>query len=255
MSDDPKIISRAEAKAQGIIQASWNWPFSRKDLEVYGERAYAIATGGNGLKVRLPGDSTAEETRTPPELAPDENSFYFIRRRFAKNPGTGKLEPTDRIVRRDLRSAREEVVYAPAERLNLWGQIKLSPDGKQLAVVTQGRGETGPATNAIAVVTLEGRKSQEVIALDLGSNRVALAWTPDGKRIVHAQRGRLWSVAVATGEAVLLKTPRYALGDIALHPNGRTIAFAARSDEVGGETLRVLHGALTPPPGVQPPPP
>ena len=30
-------------KAQGIMQASWNWPFGRKDFEVYGEQAYAIA--------------------------------------------------------------------------------------------------------------------------------------------------------------------------------------------------------------------
>ena len=40
--------------AQGIIQASWNWPFSRKDFEVYGEHGLAIATGGTGLRVALP---------------------------------------------------------------------------------------------------------------------------------------------------------------------------------------------------------
>lgn len=147
------------------------------------------------------------------------------------------------------------MVYAPAERLNLWGQIKVSPDGKQLAVVTQGRGETGPAPNAIAVVTLEGGKSREVSALDPGSNRVPLAWTPDGKRIVHAQRGRMWSVAVATGEAVMLQVQRYALGDLALHPGGRMMAFAARSDDEGGEILRVLHGALAASAGAHLPPP
>ena len=45
---------RVYPKAQGIIQASWNWPFSRKDFEVYGEKGLAIATGGNGLRVALP---------------------------------------------------------------------------------------------------------------------------------------------------------------------------------------------------------
>jgi len=40
-------------KAQGVVQASWNWPFSRKDLEVYAERGYAIATGGNSLRVAV----------------------------------------------------------------------------------------------------------------------------------------------------------------------------------------------------------
>ena len=53
--DDEATILVQYPKAQGIIQASWNWPFSRKDFEVYGEKGYAIATGGDGLRVRLPG--------------------------------------------------------------------------------------------------------------------------------------------------------------------------------------------------------
>src|SRR5450432_2123622 len=70
--DDEATILVEYPKAQGIIQASWNWPYSRKDFEVYAERAYAIATGGNGLKVRLPGDGSKEESLTPAELPPDE---------------------------------------------------------------------------------------------------------------------------------------------------------------------------------------
>ena len=52
--DDEATILVEYPKAQGIIQASWNWPFGRKDLEVYGATGYAIATGGNSLRVRLP---------------------------------------------------------------------------------------------------------------------------------------------------------------------------------------------------------
>src|SRR5437763_10830604 len=69
--DDQATILVEYPKAQGIIQASWNWPFSRKDFEVYAEKAYAVATGGNTLRVRLPGQKE-EETRTPAELPPDE---------------------------------------------------------------------------------------------------------------------------------------------------------------------------------------
>ena len=65
--DDEATILVQYPKAQGIIQASWNWPFSRKDFEVYGEKGYAIATGGEGLRVRLPGQR-AEEARTPADL-------------------------------------------------------------------------------------------------------------------------------------------------------------------------------------------
>ena len=36
--DDEATILVEYPKAQGIIEASWNWPFSRKDLEVYADR-------------------------------------------------------------------------------------------------------------------------------------------------------------------------------------------------------------------------
>ena len=68
--DDQATVLLDYPKAQGIIQASWNWPFSRKDFEVYGETGYAVATGGDALRVRLPGGQ--EESRTLAALHPDE---------------------------------------------------------------------------------------------------------------------------------------------------------------------------------------
>ena len=69
--DDEATVLLEYPKAQGVIEASWNWPVGRKDFEVYGATGYAIATGGDNLRVRLAGDK-AEETRTPPPLAPRE---------------------------------------------------------------------------------------------------------------------------------------------------------------------------------------
>ena len=54
--DDEATVLLEYPKAQGVIQASWNWPLSRKDFEVYGATGYAIATGGDNLRVRLPGE-------------------------------------------------------------------------------------------------------------------------------------------------------------------------------------------------------
>ena len=68
--DDEATILVEYPQAQGIIQASWNWPFSRKDFEVYGERGYAIAAGGDVLRVRKPKEQ--EQTITPAALAPEE---------------------------------------------------------------------------------------------------------------------------------------------------------------------------------------
>jgi predicted dehydrogenase len=41
--DDEATIIVTYPKAQGIIQASWNWPYNRKDMEVYGQKAYLKA--------------------------------------------------------------------------------------------------------------------------------------------------------------------------------------------------------------------
>src|SRR5438132_941504 len=40
--DDEATVILTYAKAQAILQASWNWPFDRKDMEVYGETGQAI---------------------------------------------------------------------------------------------------------------------------------------------------------------------------------------------------------------------
>jgi predicted dehydrogenase len=86
--DDEATILVQYPKAQGIIQASWNWPFARKDFEVYGEKGYAIATGGNNLRVQLPG-MKAEETRTPEALKPDERDSLSYLTAVAR----GKFKP------------------------------------------------------------------------------------------------------------------------------------------------------------------
>ena len=50
--DDETTIIVQYPKAQCIIQASWNWPFSRKDMEVYGQTGYVITTNNNLMRRR-----------------------------------------------------------------------------------------------------------------------------------------------------------------------------------------------------------
>jgi len=51
--DDEATIVLAYPKAQAILQASWNWPFDRKDMEVYGQTGYAITVKRDAVRVRL----------------------------------------------------------------------------------------------------------------------------------------------------------------------------------------------------------
>jgi predicted dehydrogenase len=107
--DDEATVLLEYPKAQGVIQASWNWPVSRKDFEVYGATGYAIATGGDNLRVRLPG-AKAEEIRTPPPLKPQEaDSISYligVARGQFKPSGLSSLE-NNVVVVEILDAARE----------------------------------------------------------------------------------------------------------------------------------------------------
>jgi predicted dehydrogenase len=105
--DDEATILVEYPKAQGIIQASWNWPFSRKDLEVYGATGYAIATGGNSLRARLPGQSEKASAPAPePGDHPDELAYLVAVVRGMTPSGLSSLE-NNLIVTEILEAARE----------------------------------------------------------------------------------------------------------------------------------------------------
>jgi predicted dehydrogenase len=63
--DDEATIILTYPKAQAIIQASWNWPFGRKDMEVYGQTGYVITVANDDLRVHLKGKEEQQETGNP----------------------------------------------------------------------------------------------------------------------------------------------------------------------------------------------
>ncbi len=107
--DDEATVIVEYDEAQGIIEGSWNWPFSRKDFEVYGEKAYAHAFGGNSVRRRREGDK-AEEAIMPADLPPDEaDSISYLRavaRGKIKAGGLSSLE-NNLIATEILVAARE----------------------------------------------------------------------------------------------------------------------------------------------------
>ena len=74
--DDEATIVLTYPEAQGIIQASWNWPFGRKDTHVYGERGYVYAIDGRRLRVRLGNAERESEAEPPP--SPRDDPFAFL---------------------------------------------------------------------------------------------------------------------------------------------------------------------------------
>jgi predicted dehydrogenase len=106
--EDEATIILTYPKAQAIVQASWNWPFSRKDMEVYGQNGYAITVGRDQLRVRLPGQEE-KLTDAKPLPAPDEDSVSYLRSVLLggrKPAGLSSLE-TNVIVTEILDAARQ----------------------------------------------------------------------------------------------------------------------------------------------------
>jgi predicted dehydrogenase len=106
--DDEATILVEYPRAQGIIQASWNWPINRKDLEVYGERGLAIATGGTGLRVRI--GNEAEHAVTADPRPPDERdsiSHLLAVARGTRKPNALSSLENNVIVTQILEAARD----------------------------------------------------------------------------------------------------------------------------------------------------
>jgi predicted dehydrogenase len=89
--DDEATIVLTYPKAQVIIQASWNWPYNRKDMEVYTERGYIIADR-NGMKVKTTAESLEKNEVAPPLASPVHDPFAYF---AALVRGEIKTNPSD----------------------------------------------------------------------------------------------------------------------------------------------------------------
>ncbi len=107
--DDEATIILTYPKAQAIVQASWNWPFDRKDMEVYGQTGYAVTVKRDDIRVRRGGNNTQEEQiAAKPISAPYDTELSYLRAVIldgAKPDGLSSLE-TNVTVTEILDSAR-----------------------------------------------------------------------------------------------------------------------------------------------------
>ena len=106
--DDEATIVLTYPKAQAILQASWNWPFSRKDMEVYGETGYAITVERDSVRVRLPGQDEKLHDAKPldPRESDSVNYLKAVIQDGMPPQGLSSLE-TNMIVTEILDAARQ----------------------------------------------------------------------------------------------------------------------------------------------------
>jgi len=89
--EDEATIIVTYPKAQGIIQASWNWPYNRKDMEIYGQKGYVIADR-NGLKLKTFADKAEVYQAVPSPAKPYHDPFAYL---AAVVRGEIIVKPTD----------------------------------------------------------------------------------------------------------------------------------------------------------------
>ncbi len=76
--DDEATIILQYPKAQAVIQASWNWPFSRKDMEIYGQSGWVFADNHRELRYRLSAQAPQELLTLEPRPYPYDNPYTYF---------------------------------------------------------------------------------------------------------------------------------------------------------------------------------
>ena len=77
--DDEATIILTYKKAQVIIQASWNWPYGRKDMYVYGKTGFVFCKDGTNMQIKE-NENKEAQTITASPLSNDQNDpfVYFV---------------------------------------------------------------------------------------------------------------------------------------------------------------------------------
>lgn len=117
--DDEATVILEYPRAQAIIQASWNWPFDRKDMEVYGQTGTVTTVRGDGLRVRLAGQPQEAPSVAKPIAAPFDDPLSFLSavvRGTAKPDGLSSLA-INVVVTEILDAARRSASTGKSVRL------------------------------------------------------------------------------------------------------------------------------------------
>ena len=119
--DDEATIVLTYPHAQAILQASWNWPVSRKDMELYGKTGYLLAPNATTLRLRRGEDMPENAIAATPASSPWQNEWQYL---AAVVRGTVHVSETDLAslsnnvtVVRILDAARRSAMTGRTEKL------------------------------------------------------------------------------------------------------------------------------------------
>lgn len=123
--DDDSTIVLQYPHAQAVIMGSWNWPFARKDMEVYGATGYAITVAADQIRIRSEHDAEEHTATAPPLPARERDSLAYLsavlRGEIVPRGDLTALD-TNVIVMQILDAARESARTGRAVKLSRLGE-------------------------------------------------------------------------------------------------------------------------------------
>ncbi len=124
--DDATIILRYP-NAQAVLMPSWNWPFGRKDSEIYGATGYLITVGPSHYRQRLARETDESLAPTPPMSAPpitppNDNSMGYLAAVV-----NGKLIPKGDLTALDTNIIVMQILDAARESAKTGKTVTLKP--------------------------------------------------------------------------------------------------------------------------------
>ncbi len=77
--DDNATIIVSYPDFECVIQASWNWPYSRKDMEIYGTEGFIMADNNHDMRVRTKNTGKTESLKVTAQDVPVyEDPFSYL---------------------------------------------------------------------------------------------------------------------------------------------------------------------------------
>jgi len=120
--DDDATIILSYPTMEGVIHASWNWPFNRKDMHVYGTTGFAFIDDAETIRYRLDEKSKEKVEKVPLSEAPFNDPFTFF---ASAIKGEIQIQPTD-LSSPEINLTVIEILEAARKSSKTGKQVKLN---------------------------------------------------------------------------------------------------------------------------------
>ena len=154
-------------------------------------------------------------------ISPDKKYIYYATR--------NKNWEIHSIKSHDLETGKEKELYrTPDDNLTM----ALSPDGKQLALLSRHKENT----RILKILSTTESSEKDIYTFKQNDyGYISVAWSPDGRYIYFSKKTgseekrlwELWRIPAAGGDAENLGVKMYLFTNISIHPDGRRITFAS----------------------------